>query len=137
MVGLSSCCKKALQRGPLERAGSHIQQPIEAKETRQRDMPSARRRQFCLLLLPDKSSSAGGPRPAGSTFGLKERQRATFDPKSQSKTVGVARQQLHFLCSDKENESKRKLGAALGMSCSIALLKGPPERGRFPKAAAV
>jgi len=26
--------------------------------------------------------------------------------KIKSKTVGVARQQLHFLCSDKENEAK-------------------------------
>jgi hypothetical protein len=26
--------------------------------------------------------------------------------KSKNKTVGVARQQLHFLCSDKENEAK-------------------------------
>ena len=26
--------------------------------------------------------------------------------KDKSKTVGVARQQLHFLCSDKENEAK-------------------------------
>jgi hypothetical protein len=32
--------------------------------------------------------------------------RRTFDPKSQIKTVGVARQQLHFLCGDKENEAK-------------------------------
>jgi hypothetical protein len=26
--------------------------------------------------------------------------------KAKEKTVGVARQQLHFLCSDKENEAK-------------------------------
>jgi len=26
--------------------------------------------------------------------------------KTKAKTVGVARQQLHFLCSDKENEAK-------------------------------
>jgi hypothetical protein len=38
--------------------------------------------------------------------------------------VGVARQQRHFLCGDKAHwfnirvGSKRKLGAALGMSCS-------------------
>ena len=30
--------------------------------------------------------------------------------KDQNKTVGVARQQLHFLCSDKENEVKESLG---------------------------
>ena len=52
--GFASCCKKALQRGPLNRAGSHIQQPIEARETMQRNMPSARRRHFCLLLLPGR-----------------------------------------------------------------------------------
>ncbi len=62
--GYLSCCKKALQRGPLNRAGFHIQQPIENTETRRRNMPSARRRHFCLLLLPGKSTSAGGPRPA-------------------------------------------------------------------------
>jgi hypothetical protein len=32
-----------------------------------------------------------------------------FDPKSSNKTVGVARQQLHFLCGDKENEAKENL----------------------------
>ena len=35
--------------------------------------------------------------------------------KHQSKTVGVARQQLHFLCSDKENEAKESL--ALRWAC--------------------
>jgi hypothetical protein len=74
MVGLSSCCKKALERGPLERAGSHIQHPIEAKETMQRNMPSARSlgafAQFCRRM--DKSTSAGGPRPAGAVFALKK-----------------------------------------------------------------
>jgi hypothetical protein len=29
--------------------------------------------------------------------------------KDKSKTVGVARQQRHFLCSDKENEKKESL----------------------------
>jgi hypothetical protein len=29
-----------------------------------------------------------------------------FQAQRQSKTVGVARQQRHFLCSDKENEAK-------------------------------
>jgi hypothetical protein len=33
----------------------------------------------------------------------------------KSKTVGVARQQLHFLCSDKENEAKESL--ALRWAC--------------------
>ena len=33
----------------------------------------------------------------------------TLKFKDQSKTVGVARQQLHFLCSDKENEAKESL----------------------------
>ena len=31
------------------------------------------------------------------------------------KTGGVARQQRHFLCGDKENEAKENLDAALGM----------------------
>jgi len=35
--------------------------------------------------------------------------------KDKSKTVGVARQQLHFLCSDKENEAKESL--ALRWAC--------------------
>jgi hypothetical protein len=35
--------------------------------------------------------------------------------KDQIKTVGVARQQLHFLCSDKENEAKESL--ALRWAC--------------------
>jgi hypothetical protein len=30
----------------------------------------------------------------------------TFNPKDKSKTVGFARQQLHFLCGGKENEAK-------------------------------
>ena len=29
-----------------------------------------------------------------------------LNPKDKSKTVGVARQQHHFLCGDKENEAK-------------------------------
>ena len=33
----------------------------------------------------------------------------TLEFKDKSKTVGVARQQLHFLCSDKENEAKESL----------------------------
>jgi len=35
--------------------------------------------------------------------------------KLKSKTVGVARQQLHFLCSDKENEAKESF--ALRWAC--------------------
>jgi hypothetical protein len=35
--------------------------------------------------------------------------------KDKSKTVGVARQQLHFLCSDKENEAKESF--ALRWAC--------------------
>jgi len=37
--------------------------------------------------------------------------------KARSKTVGVARQQLHFLCSDKENEAKESL--ALRLACLV------------------
>jgi len=36
----------------------------------------------------------------------------TQEFKYKGKTVGVARQQLHFLCSDKENEAKESLGCA-------------------------
>jgi len=32
-----------------------------------------------------------------------------MSPEVKRKTVGVARQQLHFLCSDKENEAKENL----------------------------
>jgi len=39
----------------------------------------------------------------------------TLELKVQSKTVGVARQQLHFLCSDKENEAKESF--ALRWAC--------------------
>jgi len=35
--------------------------------------------------------------------------------KVKSRTVGVARQQLHFLCSDKENEAKESF--ALRWAC--------------------
>jgi hypothetical protein len=37
--------------------------------------------------------------------------------KDKSKTVGVARQQLHFLCGDKENEAKESL--ALRLACLV------------------
>jgi len=35
--------------------------------------------------------------------------------KNKNKTAGVARQQLHFLCSDKENEAKESF--ALRWAC--------------------
>ena len=35
-------------------------------------MPSARRRHFCLLLLPGKSMAFGGTRAAGFAFALKK-----------------------------------------------------------------
>ena len=38
-----------------------------------------------------------------------------LDLVDKSKTVGVVRQQLHFLCSDKENEAKESL--ALRWAC--------------------
>jgi len=40
--------------------------------------------------------------------------------KGKNQTVGVARQQRHFLCGDKENEAKENFGAALGMSGSLS-----------------
>jgi hypothetical protein len=39
----------------------------------------------------------------------------------QSRTVGVARQQLHFLCSDKVNEAKESLTLRLAC-CARKLL---------------
>jgi hypothetical protein len=39
------------------------------------------------------------------------------------KTAGVARQQLHFLCLVKENESKRKRPEALPCSAGFTALK--------------
>ena len=36
-----------------------------------------------------------------------------LNPKDKSKTVGVARQQRHFLCGDKENEAKENLARRL------------------------
>jgi len=51
-------------------------------------MPSARRRHFCILLLPDKSMASGGTRPAGFVFKniKKEGNRLTICcPKLQSK----------------------------------------------------
>jgi len=38
-----------------------------------------------------------------------------FAYKAKGKTVGFARQQLHFLCGDKENEAKESL--ALRLAC--------------------
>ena len=40
--------------------------------------------------------------------------------KDKSKTVGVARQQRHFLCSDKENEAKESLLLAEGYVVHVA-----------------
>jgi hypothetical protein len=37
----------------------------------------------------------------------------TLQSKDKTKTVGVARQQLHFLCGDKENEAKESLARRL------------------------
>ncbi len=68
---LSSCCNKAVLRGPLKRAGFHSLQYLKTTETRRTNMPSARRRHFCLLLLPGKSRASGGTRNAGSDLFLK------------------------------------------------------------------
>ena len=67
--------KKPLQGGPLSRAGFRTQRPIKTTESMQRDMPSARRRHFCILLLPGKSMASGGTRTAGSAFGFQQRLR--------------------------------------------------------------
>ena len=57
---------------------------------------------------------------------------AFCDSKDKIKTVGVARQQRHFLCSDKENEAKENL--ALRWACLVRyrgnLNSGPSERPR-------
>jgi hypothetical protein len=42
--------------------------------------------------------------------------------KAKSKTVGVARQQRHFLCGDKENEAKESL--ALRWACLARSISG-------------
>jgi len=42
----------------------------------------------------------------GSSFAMYQ---CPLEFKDKIKTVGVARQQLHFLCSDKENEAKESL----------------------------
>ena len=36
----------------------------------------------------------------------------SLELKDQSRTVGVARQQLHFLCRDKERKQKKALGTS-------------------------
>ena len=41
------------------------------------------------------------------------REKVYREPKNKSKTVGVARQQRHFLCGDKENEAKENLARRL------------------------
>jgi len=50
----------------------------------------------------------------------------------KNKTVGVARQQLHFLCSDKENEAKESFAlrwALLARKCG-SINSGSPSRLR-------
>jgi len=62
--------------GDKERSGPLTQGRIpntadsRSHGTPAKEMPSARRRHFCILLLPEKSMAAGGTRPAG--FTLKE-----------------------------------------------------------------
>jgi hypothetical protein len=46
---------------------------------------------------------------------LRRRNSLQDDKNNQSKTAGVARQQHHFLCRDKENEAKESL--ALRWAC--------------------
>ena len=60
----------------------------------------------------------------------------TLELKFKSKTVGVARQQLHFLCSDKENEAKKAWRCAghvwfVSAATSIQMLPIDQE-SRFP-----
>jgi len=51
--------------------------PYQRRSLRHRnlakELPSARRRHFCILLLPDKSMASGGTHPAGSAFKKIER----------------------------------------------------------------
>ena len=61
--------KKQHREAPLKRAGSHSLSFLEDTETRRKNMPSARRRHFCLLLLPGKSMASGGTRTA--SFGVR------------------------------------------------------------------
>ena len=44
----------------------------------------------------------------------------TLEFKDKSKTVGVSRQQLHFLCSDKENEAKENSLLAEGYGVHVS-----------------
>jgi hypothetical protein len=47
--------------------------------------------------------------------------------KAKNKTVGVARQQRHFLCGDKENEAKESLAlrwACLARGLLVANISG-------------
>jgi hypothetical protein len=50
-----------------------------------------------------------------------------LQPKDKSKTVGVARQQRHFLCGDKVNEAKESLAlrwACLARGLLVASVSG-------------
>ena len=68
--GLAYCCKKALQRGPSGQGRIPYSAPHRSHGNQAKEYALPRRRPFCLLLLPGKSTSAGGPRPAGSVLAL-------------------------------------------------------------------
>ena len=94
------------------RAGFSNTSGIKANRNLAKKLPSARSRHFCILLLPGKSMASGGTRPAGlkglSTTGTVPVFKVLILFSQTTRTVEVARQQLHFLCVDKENGSKRK-----------------------------
>ena len=48
----------------------------------------------------------------------------TLEFKDKSKTVGVARQQLHFLCSDKENKAKESCAGHVWLVTAATSIQG-------------
>ena len=88
-------------------------------------MPSARRRHFCILLLPGKSMASGGTRPAGFVFKKKHKGKRLTICCPFSLYPGIQRPKQNrrgcptatsFSLWRQRKRSKRKLGAALGMS---------------------
>ena len=76
--GQSEQKKTPQQKGSHKRPGfwrtaqyfKGLHRTINISATRQKKLPSARRRHFCILLLPGKSMAYGGTRTAGFAFSL-------------------------------------------------------------------
>ena len=54
--------------GPLTQGRIPITAGSRSHRNPAKEMPSARRRHFCILLLPDKSMASGGTQPADFVF---------------------------------------------------------------------